>query len=229
MVVVVPARGGSKRLPGKNLRRLAGRPLLTHTFEAIQDSGLDVPVAVSTDDPAIAGVADQHGVRVITRPEALATDTASTESALIHALDVFAEEGVTTDWVMSLQPTSPFRNGAVIRAFAEEVARAPEAQDCLMSVTEDRGDYWLMEKGGRITRLLPDAPRRQQDRRPLYIENSAVYVARVSALRRTGSVISGRVRGLPIDPLLGFDIHTEADFRVAEAIALAQRNQRPPS
>jgi CMP-N-acetylneuraminic acid synthetase len=225
LAIVVPARGGSKRLAGKNIRPLAGRPLLAYTLDAIREADLAAPAAVSTEDPEIARVAERHGTRVIVRPQELATDTASTEGVLMHALGVFAREGITPAWVMTLQPTSPFLDGATIRAFAAEIARAPELQDCLMSVTEDHGDYWLMADGGRLTRLFPDAPRRQQDRRPLFLENSAIYVARVATLAATGSVIGGIVRGLPIDPLAGFDIHTESDLRMAEAILTVRRKR----
>jgi CMP-N-acetylneuraminic acid synthetase len=226
MVIVVPARGGSKRLPGKNIRLLAGRPLLAHTLFAIRNAGLGIPFAVSTDDSAIARVAEQHDARVIDRPGALASDTASTESVLVHALGFFKAEGVTPSWIMSLQPTSPFLGGMTIRAFAEAISLSPDAQDCLMSVTEDRGDFWLMQERGLLNRLFPGAPRRQQDRKPLYLENSAIYIVRVSTLLETGSVIGGRVRGFPIDPMCGFDIHNEWDLRVAEAI-LSVSPERP--
>jgi CMP-N-acetylneuraminic acid synthetase len=229
MVIIVPARGGSKRVPRKNLLPLAGQPLLARLLTAIGDSGVNVPVAVSTDDEEIARVAAEHRARVIDRPPALAVDTASTEAALLHALDVLEKDGVTADWVMTLQATSPFLTGAVIREFTDEIARAPDAQDCLLSVTEDRGDYWLMEEGGRIRRLFPDAPRRQQDRRPVYLENSAIYVTRTSSLRATGSIIKGRVRGRPIDPIIGFDINTEADFEIAKAIVTTRCALPKPS
>ena len=91
-----------------------------------------------------------------------------------------------------------------------------------MSVTEDRGDYWQMsDREGTISRLFADAPRRQQDRQPLYEENSAIYMTKCTALRETGSVLGKRVRGKTIDPLEAFDINTETDFRIAEAMALA--------
>jgi CMP-N-acetylneuraminic acid synthetase len=209
-------------VPRKNLLPLDGHPLLGRVLTAVAESGIEAPLAVSTEDSEIAAVAEQYGARVIHRPPELAVDTASTEAALLHALDIFDHEGTRADWVMTLQATSPFLTGTVIREFANELAKAPEEQDCLMSVTEDRGDYWLMEEGGRINRLIPDAPRRQQDRRPLYLENSAIYIARTSVLRESGSIIKGRVRGIAIDPVIGFDINTEADYRIAEAIIAAQ-------
>ena len=218
MIIAVPARGGSKRVPRKNLQPLGGVPLLAHTLRAVAGAGLDAPVFVSTEDAEIAALATEYGVRVVDRPPDLAEDAASTESVLLHVLDAFAGEGVAPTWIMTLPPTAPFRRAETIQAFADEVRRHPEAQDCLISVTEDRGDHWLMEKGGMLRRLFPDAPRRQQDRAPLYEENSAVYVTRVKTLRATGSILGRRVRGLPIDALEAFDINTERDLQIAEAI-----------
>lgn len=222
MIVVVPARGGSKRLPGKNIHPLAGRPLLEHTLSAVRKARLAFPVFVSTDDDAIAAVAHRcEGVQIIKRPVELATDSASTESVLLHVLDSLMPNGITPEWIMTIPPTSPFRKSETIRRFAEAVLAEPDAQDCLMSVTENRGDFWMTERNGLLTRLFPNAPRRQQDRTPLYEENSAIYVSKVSALRETGSILGGRVRGLVIPPIEGFDINTIDDLRLAEYIAAA--------
>jgi N-acylneuraminate cytidylyltransferase len=217
--VVIPARGGSTRVPRKNLRPLAGTPLLTYTLECARAAGLAERTIVSSDDPDVLATAVAFGVRALPRPAEIATATASTESVLLHALDVLDAEGEPTEWVVTLPPTSPFRRPATLVRLVEEALAAPDVQDCLMTVTEDRRDLWRMDADGRMTRLFPDAPRRQQDRAPLYEENSAVYVTRVDALRRTGTVLGGRVRGVVIDPIEAFDLNTEADFAVAEALA----------
>lgn len=220
--VIVPARGGSKRVPRKNIAPLAGRPLLSYTLEAAVRAGLGGPVLVSTEDDEIATVARSHaGVRVVPRPEALALDAASTEAVLLHVLDVLRSEGADPEWIVTLPPTSPFRTVATIRRLAEEASSDPAAQDCLMSVTENRGDFWRRRPDGSLGRLFPDAPRRQQDREPLYEENSAIYVTRAAVLRATGSILGSRVRGIPIDPIEAFDINTPLDLRMAEALLAA--------
>lgn len=221
--VVVPARGGSTRVPGKNLRPLAGTPLLTYTLACARAAGLDERTIVSSDDPAVLAAATAFGVRAVARPAEFATATSSTESVLLHALDVLEGEGERTEWVVTLPPTSPFRTAATLARLVAEALAEPDAQDCLMTVTEDRRDLWRMEADGALARLFPDAPRRQQDRVPLYEENSAVYVTRVAALRSTGSVLGRRVRGVVIDPIEAFDLNTEADFAVAEAL-IARRS-----
>lgn len=220
MIIVVPARGGSKRLPYKNIQPLSGKPLLSHTLEVIAAADLGCPVYVSTDDKRIAEIASTHNdVRVIMRPDALAHDTASTESVLLHVLDIVAATGFDPRWVMTLPPTSPFRRSETIRRFADAMDTDSDSQDCLMSTTENRSDFWRPQPDGTLARLFPDAPRRQQERMPLFEENSAIYVTRVAALRETGFILGRRVRGLAIPAIEGFDINTADDMKLAECIA----------
>ena len=219
MIIVIPARGGSKRLPHKNIHPLKGKPLLAYTLEAIEAAGLKIPTYVSTDDERIAEVAHAHpGVEVVMRPTEIASDTASTESVLLHVLDVLAVRGYVPQWLMTLPPTSPFRSAGTIRSFAESAANCAKDIDCLMSVTENRGDFWRMQDDGCMQRLFPDAPRRQQDRTPLFEENSAVYVSRTQALRDTGFILGRAVRGIAIPAIEGFDINNPEDMRLAECL-----------
>jgi N-acylneuraminate cytidylyltransferase len=214
---MVPARGGSKRIPRKNILPLGNKPLMVWTLEAALAAGIG-PCVVSTEDAEIATMARTAGAEVIERPEALAGDTASTEAAVLHVLDTLAGQGRAFDWVMLLQPTSPFRQPETIRRLAA-MATPDQPADCVMTVTETRADFWRGDHPeNQITRLFPDAPRRQQAREPLYEENSAIYLVRVSTLRKTGSVIGRHVAGVPISPLEGFDINTEWDFQLAEAL-----------
>lgn len=225
-VFVVPARGGSKRIPRKNILSLSGKPLITYTLEAAKGTGLQFPILVSTEDAEIARVSQETlGIKIVMRPSALATDKASTEGVLLHVLDFLGEMGECPHWVITLPPTSPFRSSNTIRRFVEEIRRAPEAQDCLMSVTENRGDFWQRQPDGTFTRLFKDAPRRQQERESLYEENSAIYVTRVEALRETGSILGRKVRALELDQIEGFDINNSFDVRVAEALLQIGREE----
>lgn len=219
MIIVIPARGGSKRLPHKNIHPLKGKPLLAYTLEAIAATSLNIPTYVSTDDERIAAVARGYpGVEVVMRPTEIAGDTASTESVLLHVLDVLAERGQVPQWLMTLPPTSPFRTAGTIRSFAESAVGCASDIDCLMSVTENRGDFWRMQDDGRMQRLFLDAPRRQQDRTPLFEENSAIYVSRTQALRDTGFILGRAVRGIAIPAIEGFDINNPEDMRLAECL-----------
>jgi CMP-N,N'-diacetyllegionaminic acid synthase len=215
-MAVIPARGGSKRAPRKNIRLLGEKTLLAYTIAAAREAGLGDTTFVSTEDPEIAAVAKQSGARVLVRPDALATDAASTESVLLHALDEAAKQGWHPKWILTLPPTSPFRRATTIRFFMDRAATSDV--DCLFSLTETRASLWWSGAEGTITRLFPDAPRRQQDRAPLYEENSAIYVTTVPALRATGSVLGTSQQGVAIDPIEGFDINSELDFLLAEAL-----------
>jgi CMP-N-acetylneuraminic acid synthetase len=228
IVGVIPARGGSKRAPRKNIHPLGGKPLLAWTVEAGLAAGLS-PCVVSTEDDEIAAAAAAAGARVVRRPPHLAADDSSTESAVLDALDQLGDEVAAARWVAILQPTSPFRSAETIRR-AVAMAQADPTAGCVMTVTETRADFWRASAPGNgpengpengIVRLFPDAPRRQQAREPLYDENSAVYVVRIDMLRATGSVLGGTMRGLPISPMEGFDINTSFDLKLAAALAQA--------
>ena len=184
------------------------------------EAGVASPLIVSTDDDEIAETARQYGAEAVMRPAELAADDSSTEAALLHVLDSKEGAGLSADWVMTLAPTSPFRCGATIRQFHDAALASGDDIDCYMAVTEDRGDFWLMQEDGSGQRLFPDAPRRQQSRAPLYEENSAIYVSRVSALRRSGIILGDRVKPLAIDPFEALDINTAYDFWLAESLIL---------
>ncbi len=216
IVGVVPARGGSKRLPRKNIARLAGRPMLVYTIEAGIGALGRERVFVSTEDAEIAEVARAAGAAVIERPAALASDSASTESALLHALQDARVRALQPTWLMTLPPTSPMRDAAAIRAFMREVRLDRDEADCYLSVTEVRGDYWRRFADGRWSRLFPDAPRRQQEREPLFEENSAIYLSRVAALEATSSVLGRRPIGIPIPHRAALDVNDARDLEYAQ-------------
>lgn len=218
MLIVIPARGGSKRIPGKNIAPLFGKSLLAYTVEAALASGVTPHVIVSTDSGHIADIARTAGARVVLRPDELAADTTSTEAVLLHALETLEAEQLRFTWVVTLPPTSPLRGADTVRTFVERVRAEPELQDCLMSVTENRSDFWQRGADGTLHRLFPDAPRRQQDRVPLFEENSAIYITRVQALRETGRITGRRVRGLAIDRVEAVDINEPIDLKIAEAM-----------
>ena len=113
-MAVIPARGGSKRAPRKNIRPLGGAPLVAYTIAAAHEAGLAGATFVSTEDAEIAEVAKALGCAVMPRPGALATDDASTESVLLHALDEAARAGWHPKWIVTLPPTSPFRRASKI-------------------------------------------------------------------------------------------------------------------
>lgn len=210
ILCVIPARGGSKRIPHKNIIECGGMPLIAWTILAAQGAGF-TPV-VSTDSMEIASVAQSRYARVVHRPAELCSDDSKTEDALIHAM----EGDISYTHVMCLPPTSPLRESNVI----SYVLHQPQSEytDCVMTVNEYRGDLWR-KNGDLLTRIDENAPRRQQDRTPLWEENSACYLTKVSSLLTTRSVLGfGNVIGVPISREDAFDINDPLDFKIADML-----------
>jgi N-acylneuraminate cytidylyltransferase len=220
VLAVIPARGGSKSIPLKNIKPLAGKPLLAYTIETAKHSRYLDRCVVSTDHDDIAKVAAVYGAEVIHRPPEYATDQSPTELALLHAVGTLGQAGYRPDYVVTLEPTSPLRSAGLIDRCIELAMQRTEA-DCVMTVLETRKCYGRI-LDGRFEYLFPDQPRRRQDRTPLYEESSTVYVTRTSALERHRSVL-GLVRYAVVvdDPREAIDINDPLDFILAEA-ALAR-------
>lgn len=220
LLVIIPARGGSKRLPGKNLKPLAGKSLLVHTAEAIAASGLKAPVLLTTDDDAIAAEGERLGWEVpFRRPPALASDTASTTEAVLHALDWYViTYGSDPDAVMVLQPTSPFRGGGCLRVAVDALSERRDIESVVamkeLGLPPARL-YWADSKG--VAWQLAD----KDGRRPLYVPTGALYLTRSEALRREGSLYAGKILPLVMDEARSVDIDTLDDWRMAEALLAA--------
>lgn len=213
---VIPARGGSKSVPLKNIRPLAGKPLLAYTILSAQAAKHIDRLVVSTDHDGIAAVAKSLGVEVVRRPAELATDEASTESALLHVCDELKKkDGFSPDVVLTLEPTSPFRTTKLIESC---IALFNETDaDSVIGVTETRSNYGKIVKG-KFEFLFPGQPRRRQDRAPLYMESSTLYGTRVDVLRKKKSVLGDKLAALIVPPEEAVDINTVLDFELAEKL-----------
>ena len=219
-LVVIPARGGSKGIPMKNIYPLNGKPLLSYSLEMMCQVEFDGDVVVSTDSGQIKEAALlTPGIEVVDRPQDISGDKASTESALLHALEVMEErKGYTYDAVVTLQATSPLRRAETVEACFNQYEQDRDKYDALLTLTETRTDYWIKEGENHYRRLYPDAPRRRQDREPIYIENSAVYITDRQSLLDTGSVLGHRVNGYVIPEKEGVDINEPIDIVLAEEL-----------
>lgn len=224
ILAIIPARGGSKGIPGKNLRFLAGRPLLVHTLEHVQEAKSVQRVVVSTDDAAIAEVALAHGAEAIDRPAELASDTASSESALLHVLQhVLREENYRPDLVVFLQCTSPIRRPHDIDEAIACLIR--EDADSLLSVVPFHGFFWQRdgEKVRAVNYDYKNRPRRQ-DRAPEYRENGSIYVFKPSILERQGCRLGGKIAFYEMDARSSVDIDTPTDLEYCEWL-LSRRDE----
>lgn len=220
-LIVIPARGGSKGIPEKNIFPLNGKPLITYTLDMLSANKLtDTDISVSTDSVKIMDVVKAYdNITIINRPEDISGDTASTESALLHALSFMdSEYGRTYDAVITLQPTSPLRKFDTLLSFICAYENSYPEYNALLSLTEDRTDFWILDDNGKYERLQKNAPRRRQGRKPLYAENSAYYITDVNALRESGSVLGTSVNGFIIPSDEALDINYPVDITIAECL-----------
>lgn len=218
-LIVIPARGGSKGIPKKNIYPLKGKPLLSYTIEVILAAGLtDTDTVVSTDSEEIRNVALKYdGIYVVERPAELSGDHASTEDALLHSIDYMERKlGKKYEAVLTMQPTSPLRKTDTLVEFVKAYELCVKKYDALLSLSEDRTDFWICDDNGQFSRLYPDAPRRRQERKPLYKENSAYYITAVESLKETHSVLGKRANGFLISEIEGIDINEPLDLKIAE-------------
>lgn len=219
LLIIVPARGGSRRIPGKNLRQLGGKSLLAHTADAVRASGLQAPVLLTTDHEGIAEEGRRLGWQVpFRRPAELAGDSAPTVDAVLHALDWWRTEwGEDPAAVMVLQPTSPFRGGDCLAAGIARL-RARQEVDCVIAMTESHlppARLYLVGEDGIGEALSPDL------RRPVYWPNGALYLTRTAAIRKERKLYTHAILPLVLEAWRALDIDTEADWRVAEALLAA--------
>ena len=206
---LVPARAGSQGLPGKNLRPLAGRPMIGWTLVAGQASTTLDRLMVTTDDEAVIALAEAMGVETLRRPAELASASASVMDAIDHALNAIGEHW---DYVVLLQPTSPLRTAADIDgAVALCHARNAPSVIGVSPMPKPPGFYGAVASDGLWKRNDPNPDE-------AVIINGAVYVGRPDILHRDRSFQSDGTLGWSMPPERGWDVDTLFDFVVCEAL-----------
>jgi CMP-N-acetylneuraminic acid synthetase len=223
-LALVPARGGSEGIPGKNLKRLGGRPLVEWVIAAIAESGTVDRIVVTTDDDSIAAVAEHAGAEApFRRPVELSTSEAPTADAVLHALDWLAgHEGYDPEFVLLVQPTEPFVRPEQIRGALELLLeRTADSAITVVEVPRTFHPFHVRrEDGGVLSFDRPDEhyahPSRQLDP-PRYAFGN-LYWFRAAAFRETGRIEAGRSVGLLVDLLSTVDLNDAADWELAEAL-----------
>lgn len=218
ILAIIPARGGSKGVPRKNIRILAGKPLIAHTIEHAKEAKSVNRVIVSTDDSEIAAVSRQFGAEVIWRPKEISGDDSTSESALIHTLDFLNQkDGYIPDLVVFLQCTSPVRTSMDIDMAVQQLV--DEGADSLVSVTPWHGLYWILEDGGAksVSFDYRNRPRRQ-DMRPEFRENGSIFIFKPLVLNRLNNRLGGKVVLFEMNPWTRFEADTWEDFALCEWI-----------
>lgn len=222
---LIPARGGSKGIPGKNTKYLAGKPLIAYTIEAAKECSCIDDVLVSTDSVDIAEVAREYGAWVpFLRPDELASDTAKTIDAVMYTVNRLTKEGREYDYVILLQPTSPLRKADDIE---EAFLLARKTGEDVVSVSEVTDSPILIrtcERDGRLNPLLSGSSTvRRQDMPKYYRVNGSIYVNHVSKLSSGTSLNDNRI-GYVMPKERSVDIDEMVDFLVAENY-LAEENK----
>lgn len=218
-LVIIPARGGSKGIPHKNIKELGGKPLICYAIDAARKFTTDDNICVSTDDEDIIKVVEKYGLSVpFKRPDYLATDNAGTNGVLLHALNFYEEKGYCFDMIVLLQVTSPFRR-------AEDVIEAAklydESIDMVTSVMpakcnpyydgfedNDKGLLTISKGDGTIER--------RQDAPCVWQQNGAVYIINPSQLKAKGLAGMTKIRKYVMDEIHSVDLDTMFDWKVAE-------------
>jgi len=220
-LVVIPARGGSKGVPRKNIKLLNKKPLIHYTIEAARKVFEDQYIYVSTDSTDIKSISEQTGLTVpFLRPEHLATDTANTRDVLLHALEQFTLiNKQEPDVIVLLQPTSPFRNESHIR---EALAQYNSNLDMVVSVKETNSNpyYVLFEEDskGFLAKSKKGNFTRRQDCPKVWEYNGAIYLINPNSIQKYSIGDFNKVIKYEMDEWSSHDIDNVLDWKIAEAL-----------
>jgi pseudaminic acid cytidylyltransferase len=230
---LIPARGGSKRLPGKNIRPFFGHPLLAYSIAAAQNSGLFAKVVVSTDDPDIGRIAEWYGADYLARPAELASDQSDLVEVGLHAIDSMNRQGMPCSELCVLMPVCPLRRSEDVAAHYQ-LFRSGE-RSFQISVVSYRcvRPQWALsaDPGGKGNWFFgPDYLVRSQELEDAWCPSGAVWWVRVGGLLEQKTYYGNPFHVAPIDANRGIDVDTPADMEFAEIVVrgLWQRNGASP-
>lgn len=225
-LVIIPARGGSKGLPGKNVKPLNGKPLIYYTIDAAREVVDDSDICVSTDDEEIISTVERYGIKVpFVRPDILASDSAGTYEVLLHALKFYQDKGNRYERIILLQPTSPFRTGHQIKE-ADKLWNFD--LDMVVSVKETKSNpYFLLfeeNQYGFLENSKKGKFSRRQDCPKVWEYNGAIYIINIHSLQKMTLNEFSKVLKYEMDDLSSVDIDDMMDFLLADTILKMKSN-----
>ncbi len=223
-LIVIPARSGSKGLPGKNWKELNGKPLIQYTLEIALKLFPSQEICVTTDSSEVLSIAENLGVYVpFIRPDELASDTAGGQDVLLHAVDYWEKNFYTPDIVILLQPTSPFRKAKHI---SEALGLFNNTLDMVVGVKETKANpYYILREEDKNGFLKPSKPalfKRRQDCPKVYEINGALYIINSKSLKNQSMQGFERIVKYEMDEFSSLDIDNELDWIMAEALIKKQ-------
>lgn len=218
ILYLIPARGGSKGIPHKNIKPLAGKPLIHYSIDVARELTTDDNICVSTDDDEIIKVVEDYGLKVpFKRPSELATDTASTNDVILHAINYYKSIGKSYDVIVLLQPTSPLRKSQHIK---EALSLYKSDVDMVISVKKSHTATVLCKENndGFIELILNKRAKRRQDIDHYYEYNGAIYVFNTKSILNGGfSNLKNKTKYL-MDSDVSIDIDSLLDWSIAELL-----------
>lgn len=230
ILAIIPARGGSKGLPGKNIKPLLGKPLLVYAIDAIRESKYNIDIVVSTDSDEIAMVATENGVEVIKRPDYLSTDRALVKDAIQYTIQKMKLQGREYEDMILIEATSPLRDGKDIDESLDMYFNDSEV-DCLATFSEMDPPVtrvWKIEDNVPTPFIKGSNPfRPRQEQISGYYMNGLVYVFRVSTLmaNKSDTLFVGKQLALITNkPII--DIDNQMDFNIAEIMIKNKKNEK---
>lgn len=221
---IIPARGGSKGLPGKNILPLAGIPLIGWTIKAAQASRYFDRVVISTDDPKIAKIAKAHGGDVpFLRPKELAQDNSSSFNVIVHAIEFLRSQGEGYDYAALLEPTSPLRKKGDFDAAIKLLIDHADRADSLVSVGEVHTEHPSIVKkiaGGFVAPYVRGlrVVKRRQDCDRAYFPYGVIYLSKIQTLIGTGTFYQKKTIPYIIERWQNYEVDDQYDFYCIEAI-----------
>jgi len=218
ILYLIPARGGSKGLPGKNIKLLGGKPLINYSINFARKFTNDLNICVSTDDDDIIKCANELNLKIpFKRPNELATDFATTKDVMIHAINYYESIGIYFDFLVLLQPTSPFRKTEDLKIMLDKYN---DNIDLLVSVKEphDSPYFNIFEENseGYLLKSKESKATRRQDCPNVYAFNGSLYIYKVSSVK--SNQIKSIKKHVMQDPIYSIDIDTEFDFMICQNI-----------
>lgn len=218
ILYVIPARGGSKGIPRKNIKPLNGKPLIYYTIDVARQLTTDDNICVTTDDDEIIDVVESYGLKVpFKRPDYLATDTATTNDVLLHAVNYYESEGETYDLLVLLQPTSPLRKAIQVK---EALSLYRDDLDMVVSVKESHAASVICKENedGFLEFCLNRSASRRQDMASYYEYNGAIYIINIDKLKELGLGGFTKKKKYVMDEISSHDIDDQLDWQFAEII-----------
>ena len=217
IITIIPARGGSKGLPRKNIIPFHGKPLVVHSIDYAKECDLVDTIYISTDDNEISSISSNYGASIINRPSELSSDTSSTESVIEHLLSTLS---IKPDIIVLLQPTSPFRPRNSLKKALDKFIKFDF--DSMLSISPTHRFFWSIDENDNINSKYDylNRPRRQDLKRvnTNFIENGSLYIFTYKHFLKNQNRLGGKIGYFEFDEKYSYEIDTEIDLKFLEEL-----------